>query len=179
MVLQKIAATAALALLSSAALADGWTFAPMLTDPSFKLEPTLALSAGAVKLKNMDSMSTVGLEFNFNCGLLQSPDKRMRTHLSVSKVDDNGFKATDIELSPRYTVPLGNGLSAGVGPSLGLVAVKAGSDEKLFSYGLAGGVNFRSGAFYAGADLRMQNTSTKNNVNYDSWAMNAKVGMNF
>lgn len=179
MQLQKIAFAAAVASISTAAMAEGWRFAP-ITEPGFKMEPTLAATVGSVKPKDGESATAVGLDFNFNCGLLQSPDNRMRTHLSFSRVDEASYEATNIELSPRYTVPIGEGLSAGVGPSLGVVSLDVGgNEERLFAVGLAGGVNYRMGAFYAGADLRLQRTREKNGFDYDNWAATAKLGINF
>lgn len=179
MQLQKIVLAAALASISAGVMAEGWRFAP-ITEPGFKMQPTLAATVGSIKPKDGESATAVGLDFNFNCGLLQSPDNRMRTHLSVSRVDEASYEATNIELSPRYTVPFGEGLSAGVGPSLAMVSLDAdGNEERLFGVGLAGGVNYRMGAFYAGADLRAQRTRAKNGFDYDNWAATAKVGVNF
>ena len=180
MQLKKIALAAALVSLSAgAAAAEGWRLAPV-GEPGFKFAPSLAVTAGSVKPKDGERATALGLDLNFNCGLLQSPDNRMRTHLSLSRVDESSYELTNIELSPRYTVPVGEGLSIGVGPSLGLVAVDAaGDDERLFGIGLVGGVNYRMGSLYAGADLRIQRTNEKNGFDFDNWAATAKLGMNF
>ena len=176
-----LAALLASSFASTAALADGWRFAPLFTDSNFKLEPTLALTANQVDPKDGgDAVTTFGVDFNFNCGILQDPQNRMRTHLNISKGDKDGFEVTAIELSPRYTVPMGNGLSIGVGPSLAsFKGEAAGASETFFGIGIAAGVNYRAGAFYAGADLRWHDTSTKNGGNMDNTTIGAKVGMNF
>jgi hypothetical protein len=161
--------------------AEGFKFLPGLT-PGFKFEPTLAATAGVLNASssNDDSMAVYGLDFSMNCGLFQTPDNRIRTHVQINHTDKSGTKATSFELSPRYTVPIGGGFSIGAGPALALVMVDNGNtDKNLFGYGAVAGVNFRSGAFYAGADLRYLNTSERNSVEFENWALLAKVGINF
>lgn len=173
----------ALSTLSLSAMAEGWRFAPMFTDPAFKLEPTIAATIGATKPQSDSSATVYGLEMNVNCGLIQSPDNRIRTHISLSRANEGNYDATIFELSPRYTVPLGGGFSVGVGPSLGAVRVDpaaAGvSTETLFAYGVAAGVNYRSGAFYAGLDIGARRTNDKNGIDYDGRLATLKVGFNF
>lgn len=172
---------ATLALAGTAAHADGLTFFPIFK-PGFKLEPTVAVSGGVVRSNagKDDSMGVYGIDFNMNCGLIQTPENRIRTHVQINRSDESGFKATTLELSPRYTLPVGGGVSIGAGPVLGVAMVDSGrSDKNLFAYGAAAGVNFRSGMLYAGADLRYLNTSERNSVDYENWALLAKVGINF
>jgi hypothetical protein len=127
-----------------------------------------------------DTMTILGLDFNMNCGLIQTPDNRIRTHIQINHVDESGVKSTSFELSPRYTLPIGGGFSAGAGPVLALVRVDSGnSNQNLFGYGAVAGLNFRAGMFYAGADLRYLNTTEHNNTQLDNWALLAKVGINF
>jgi hypothetical protein len=182
--MKKTLVAASLALAATSVLADGWRFAPIFTDKDFKLAPTLALTANTVdpKESGADTMSGVGVDFNFNCGILQDPQNRMRTHINIHRADKDDVKATAFELSPRYTMPLGEGFSAGVGPSLGLFKVKddvSGFSETYFGLGLAAGVNFRSGAFYAGADVRYHVTGEKSGFDYDHMTAGLKVGVNF
>ena len=172
---------AGLVLTATASHADGLKFFPGMS-AGFKFEPTVAISAGVMNASaaNDDSMAVYGLDINMNCGLIQTPDNRIRTHIQINHVDDSGVKSTSFELSPRYTLPLGSGFSVGAGPALALVMVDNGNDDKnLFGYGAVAGVNFRSGAFYAGADLRYLNTTERNNVEFENWALLAKVGINF
>jgi hypothetical protein len=172
----------ALSSLSLAAAADGWKFAPLMSDSNFKFQPTVAATVGTVKPQGNNEATAYGLEVNFNCGLIQSPDNRIRTHLSLSRVDENRYDATLVELSPRYTVPMSNGLSIGVGPSLGGVRLDpagAGKNETMFAYGLVGGVNYRMGALYAGLDLGVRRTAEKSGVDFDSRYATFKVGFNF
>ena len=118
-----LAAATAASLFALPAQAEGWRFAPLLTDPDFQLEPSLALTAAHVEPTNdgADSVNAFGIELNFNCGLIQSPDNRIRTHLSMSRIDEDDAEVTTFALSPRYTLPMGGGLSIGAGPSLALV----------------------------------------------------------
>jgi hypothetical protein len=180
--MKKIVLAAALAAAAVPALAEGWRFAPLFSDPGFKLEPTVALTVASVDPKEGDSATSYGVDINFNCGILQDPQNRMRTHINIHQADEDGTQATAFELSPRYTVPLGNGLSVGVGPSLGAFKVKvdaAGFDETYFGIGLAAGVNYRLGKFYAGADVRYHATGEKQGVDYDHTTAGVKLGMNF
>ena len=174
-------AFAGLSLAGTASHADGLTFFPGL-NPGFKYEPTLAITAGIMDAHSArdNSMTVYGIDFNMNCGLFQTPDNRIRTHVQLNHVDESGVKSTSFEISPRYTLPIGNGFSVGAGPVLGLVRVDNGNTEKnLFGYGAVAGLNFRAGAFYAGADLRYLNTNERSNVGFENLALLAKVGINF
>ncbi|RIX42447.1 MAG: hypothetical protein D3M94_18065 [Rhodocyclales bacterium GT-UBC] len=170
-----------LALSATASHADGWRLLPGL-ESGFKFEPTLAISAGVLNAASGkdDTMAVYGLDFNMNCGLLQSPDNRIRTHVQINHVDHAGIKATSFELSPRYTIPLGNGFSFGAGPALAMVKAENGNrDKNLFGYGLVAGANFRKGMYYSGIDLRYLNTNEREQVGFENWALLAKVGINF
>ena len=122
---------AGLALGATASHADGLKFFPGL-DKGFKAEPSIALSVGVMSASatNDDSMFVYGLDFNMNCGLIQTPDNRIRTHVQINHVDESGMKSTSFELSPRYTLPLGSGFSVGAGPVLGAVMADNGRTDK-------------------------------------------------
>ena len=180
--MKKTLVVASLAIAATSVLADGWRFAPLFTDKNFKLEPTIAATINSVDPKDVDTATSYGVDFNFNCGILQDPQNRMRTHINIHQADEDGTKATAFELSPRYTLPLGNGLSVGVGPSLGAFKVKVDGtsfNENYFGVGLAAGINYRMGQFYAGADVRHHVTGEKSGVDYDHTTAGVKVGFNF
>jgi hypothetical protein len=173
--------TLALALLGATTLAgaQSWRFLP-ITDPGYPLKPTLALTFNRVSPYDAPDASAWGVDFNFNSGLIQSPDNRMRTHLQVHRSDEEGVKATVFELSPRYTWPLGESFSAGFGPSLTALRTRAAGVSRTFTgLGLAGGVNWNLGRVYVGADLRWHNTTRKSGVDYDGTALGLKAGINF
>ena len=176
---------AALSLLAAAVLAapaaqaaEGLSFLP-ITKPGFQFAPTVALTINSNDSSQGGTADAWGLDVNFNCGLIQTADRRMRTHLNISQSDSHGVKVTGYELSPRYTVPFGDGMSAGVGPSLAMFTVDGGSSTTLYGVGLAAGVNYRQGKFYAGADLRIHSTGSNGGVDYDPTTLGLKVGMNF
>jgi len=172
---------AGLALGATASHADGLKFFPGLQS-GFKFEPSVAVTAGVMSASatDNDSMFVYGLDFNMNCGLIQTPDNRIRTHVQINHTDESGMKATSFELSPRYTVPLGSGFSVGAGPVLGVVLADNGrNDKSLFGYGAVVGANYRKGMYYSGLDLRYLNTSESDNVSFENWALMAKVGINF
>jgi hypothetical protein len=179
-ILRLSAAAALLAsLIAPAHAAEGWTFLP-IANPGFKLAPTLAVTTNSNKPDQGSSATGYGIDFNFNCALLQSPDQRIRTHLNLSHTSKDGTTVNAFELSPRYTIPLGNGLSVGIGPSLALFKVESGSVSKnLFGAGVATGLNYNLGAFYAGFDLRYHSTTAKDGVDYDPSSVGVKVGINF
>jgi len=170
-----------LALATTASHADGLRFFPGL-ESGFKFEPSLAITAGVMgaSATNNDSMFVYGLDFNMNCGLIQTSDNRIRTHIQINHVDESGMKSTSLELSPRYTVPLGSGFSVGAGPVLGLVMADNGrTDKNLFGYGAVVGANYRKGMYYSGLDLRYLNTTERDGMSFENWALMAKVGINF
>jgi hypothetical protein len=172
---------ASLTLGTSVSQADGLRFFPGL-EQGFKAEPSLAVTAGVMgaPATNDNSMFVYGLDFNMNCGLIQTSDNRIRTHLQINHVDESGMKSTSFELSPRYTVPLGSGFSVGAGPVLGVVLADNGrSDKSLFGYGAVVGANYRKGMYYSGLDLRYLNTSESDSVSFENWTLMAKVGINF
>lgn len=172
---------AGLALGTTASHADGLKFFPGLQS-GFKYEPSLALTAGVMSASaaNDDSMFVYGLDLNMNCGLIQTPDNRIRTHVQINHTDQSGMKATSFELSPRYTVPLGGGFSVGAGPVLGAAMADNGrTDKTLFAYGAVVGANYRKGMYYSGLDLRYLNTSESAGLGFENWALIAKVGINF
>ena len=172
----------ALALLSTATLASAqsWRLFPLFTDPNHKLEPTLAITAGQIKPDGGTDASNLGLDLSFNCGLIQSPDNRIRSYLQINRADKDGVKATQFELSPRYMVPVSDSLRIGAGPSLTAVSVKRpGQSETLYGAGLAAGLDWRMGAVYAGVDVRWHDTSKKNDAQFDSTAFGVKLGYNF
>lgn len=181
--MKKTLLAAAILSLSATAMAEGWKFAPRMKDPGFKFAPTLAVTAASVKPQDDGSANAYGLELNFNCGMLQSPDNRIRTHLSLSRINESDYDATGIELSPRYTVPLASGFSIGVGPSLGAIRLDPSAAgvgrETLFAYGIVGGLNYRMGALYAGLDLGVRRTSEQGGLDYDGRYATLKAGFNF
>lgn len=180
----KIASTlllAGLALGATASHADGLKFLPGL-QPGFKAEPSIAVSIGVMgsPVTNDNSMLAYGLDFNMNCGLIQTPENRIRTHVQINHVDESGMKSTSFELSPRYTLPVGSGFSVGAGPVLALVMADNGrADKNLFGYGAVVGANYRKGMYYSGLDLRYLNTTERDGVSFENWALLAKVGINF
>jgi hypothetical protein len=170
--------TVLLVSLAAPAHAGEWTFLPILK-PGYKAAPSLALTLNSNDASSRTA-DAVGLDFNFNCGLVQSSDQRIRTHFNLSQSDKSGTKVTGYELSPRYTIPFGDGMSAGFGPSLVVFSVDQGATSTtLYGVGVAAGVNYRAGMLFAGADLRIHSTSIKNGVDYSPTSLGLKIGVNF
>jgi hypothetical protein len=174
----------ALALLAPATLVhaqDSWRVLPVVNDPDHRLAPTLALTVGSVHPEGLSDTSALGVEFSFACGLFQSPGNRIRSYLQINRTDEKrGVRATMVELSPRYMVPVGESFSVGAGPSLTAVRVKApGVSKTVYGAGLAAGLDWRKGNLYAGADVRWHNTKSRDGADWDGAAVGLKLGVNF
>jgi hypothetical protein len=178
--MKKTALALALLATSTLASAQSWRLLPVF-EVDHRFEPTLALSVGTVDPDGAPPSATqIGLQLSFNCGLIQSPDNRIRSYFQINRSDKHGLQATAYELSPRYLLPLGQSFSIGAGPSLTAVHLSGnGTNKTLYGLGLAAGLDWRSGPFYAGADLRMHNTSSRGGVDYDSTTFGVKIGVNF
>lgn len=166
---------------ATASHAEGLRFLPGL-DAGFKFEPSIALTAGVAHATGAadNAVGIYGIDFNMNCGLIQTPDNRIRTHVQINRIDQSGLQATSVELSPRYTLPLGKGFSLGAGPALAWVHADSGLGGKdLFGYGAAAGFSFRKGHYYSGLDLRYLNTEERGQTQLEQVALQAKVGINF
>jgi hypothetical protein len=160
--------------------ADGWQWLPIANDPGWKPEASLALTGNRVGPGTGPSASGWGLDLNFNCGLVQTPDQRIRSHVNFTHTSQNGTSVNAFELSPRYTVPLGDGLSAGFGPSVGAFQVSTpGNDRTLLGLGAAAGMNYRAGMLYTGFDIRYHATTSRGGIDHDPLTFGAKVGINF
>lgn len=143
---------------------------------------TLAISAGAMgtNAASEDVIAVYGLEYSVSSGYMQNLDKRIRTHIQVNHTDESGVRATSLEFQPRFTVPMGNGLSAGIGPTLAWVNAKTtGEDRNLFGFGVASGIEYRTGGYMTGLDLRYMNTSRRDDIKLENWVLALKVGVNF
>ena len=172
---------ATLSLTGTSGRAEGLKFIPVL-DSGFKFAPTLAVSAGAMNVRDgRDDIDFVyGLDFNFNCLLFQTPENRMRTHVQINHADNADVKSTSFELAPRYTLPIGSGFAFDLGPVFALVLADNGlADKDLFGYGAVGGLEFRKGVYYSGIDLRYLATNKRDNIQFENWVLLAKAGVNF
>lgn len=172
---------AALALGANAAQAEGMSSIPGMQTLS-KYEPTIALTGGAINAPaaNDDSIGVYGLEVNMNVATFQNMNSRIRTHLQVNRVEEGGIRATTVELSPRYTMPMGNSFSAGIGPVIAWVdADNTHGNQNLIGYGAVAGLNYRSGHMYVGLDLRYMNTSERQSVTFENTMLQAKIGYSF
>lgn len=178
--MSRLVVLATLAASTAAAQAAEWQFLPALHDPSYKPDLALAVTGNRVLPGTGPTASALGLELSMYCGLLQTPDRRLRTHANLSRTDKNGTQVTAFELSPRYTVPLSEGLSVGVGPSLGVFGVSTPvADKSLFGLGVAAGVQYRVGMLYTGFDVRYHSTFARGGVDHDPVTLAAKIGVNF
>jgi hypothetical protein len=176
-----VLAVACLSLTATSSRAEGLKFLAGL-QPDYTFAPTLAVSAGVMNVRDGrgDADFLFGLDVNFNCLLLQTPENRLRTHLQVNHSDHKDVTSTSFELAPRYTLPVGGGFAANLGPVVALVLADNGrADRSLFGYGAVAGVEYRTGIFYSGVDLRYLNTVDRDSVDFENWALLAKAGVNF
>lgn len=172
---------AGLSLVAAPSRAEGLRFLPVL-QPGYTFAPTLAVSAGVFKVPdaNHDADLMYGVDFNFNCLLMQTPENHMRTHLQVNRTEKSGLQSTSLELSPRYTLPVGAGFAFGLGPVLALVMADSGeTDANLFGYGAVAGPEYRWGKVFAGLDVRYLATTKSDGADFENWAFLGKLGFNF
>lgn len=172
---------AVLSLVAAPSRAEGLRLLPVL-QPGYTFAPTLAVSAGVFKVPDADHDGDLvyGLDFNFNCLLIQTPENHVRTHLQVNRTGKTGLQSTSLELSPRYTLPVGAGFAFGAGPVLALVmADNDVSDKNLFGYGAVAGPEYRWDKVFAGLDVRYLATTKTDGVEFENWAFLGKLGFNF
>jgi len=170
---------AGLALGAAASHAEGLRLLPG-QEKGFKYEPTIAVTGGVTSVPsiNDDSVAQYGIDLNMNCGLLQTPDNRIRTHVQFNHYLDSDAKFVSFEVSPRYTIPLGAGFSVGAGPMVGAIRTNLVNNIQL-AYGAVVGANYRMGMAYVGLDVRYMNTTTNNGYAFENTAILGKVGINF
>jgi hypothetical protein len=175
-------ALATLTATAAQAQSAGWQILPGLKDPNFKAEASIALTGNRVMPDKGGDTNAWGIDFNMNCGLIQSPDKRIRTHVNFSRSNKGGVQGTNWELSPRYTAPVlgAPGLSLAIGPTLGMFQLESAAvDRTLYGVGAAVGANYRVGPLFTGLDLRYHFTGRRGGVDLDPLTWGAKVGVNF
>lgn len=178
--MKRIVLAAGLLAAATLAQAETWRFLPAFKEANYKFQPTVALTGGIVNPDNGPNARAYGVEVNFNCGLVQTSENRIRTYLQLSRSNKNGQTVYDLELSPRYTLPLAPGLYIGGGPELATVRVRNDAYSKnLFAVGVSAGLDYRIGDWYAGTDIRLLDTVKSSGVNYDHALFGIKVGMNF
>lgn len=164
------------------AQSSGWQFLPGLNNPGFKPEVSIAFTGNRVMPDKGSDTNAWGIDLNMNCGLIQSPDQRIRTHVNFSRSNKGGVQGTNWELSPRYTAPVQGapGLSMGVGPSLGVFQFDSDAGDRTFTgIGAAAGANYRAGPLYTGIDVRYHLTNKRDGARLDPLTWGAKVGVNF
>jgi hypothetical protein len=84
-----------------------------------------SVTGGMMDPKHVGSGDAWGLELAMNCGLLQTPTGVVRTKLSVQPFDKDGLELQTVELNPRWTTPIAQDLTLGVGPGIGWVKADA------------------------------------------------------
>lgn len=178
--MKRIALAAALLAATTLAQAETWRFLPGFKEANFKLQPTVALTGSFVNPDDDPTRHAYGVELNFNCGLVQTSENRIRTYAQINRSRKDGVTLYDFELSPRYMMPLSSGFYIGGGPSFTYLRAKAdGERQSLYGLGGAVGLDYRIGNWYAGADVRLHNTFKRNGNDYDNTALGAKVGYSF
>ena len=169
---------------ATASQADGLRFFAG-KEAGFKFEPTIALTGGVMNATaaNDDANFVYGLDFNMNCGLIQTPTGVVRTKLSVNKFDKAGLELTTVELNPRWTIPVAKDLTFGVGPGIGWVKADGGRNVDMFAWQAGADLDYRIGQLNLGLGARWQDTVNKNlgggREGADNWLVQAKVGIAF
>lgn len=173
----------ALGCATAPALADTWRLLPSL-DEGYRPAFTLSVAGGVMDPKGAREGAYGGVELAMNCGLLQTPSGVVRTKLSLGRYDKGDTELRIFEVNPRWTTPLTERLSAGVGPGIGYVRAKvAGRDTDLFAWQLGADLDYRLGRLNLGLGARWQDTVDKTiapgREGAENWLVQAKVGVNF
>jgi hypothetical protein len=172
-----------LAAASATFAADDWKLLPA-RDAGFKAEPTLSAVVGSLDPKHASSGTYSGVELAFNCLALQPPSGTLRSKVSLGQFDHDGMKLTSFEVNPRWTTSLGQDLTLGVGPGIGLVKAElAGQNKTMAALQVGADLDYRVGALNLGLGARWQATQDKEIVpgkkGADNFLIQAKIGVNF
>ena len=169
--------------LSDAALAEGWTWLPVM-EPGYKSNLTVSAVGGQMKPANVASGGYVGAEVAFNCLLLQPPSGVIRSKISYGEFDHAGTKISTFEVNPRWTTNLTDDLTFGIGPGIGYVTAKVGGQSVGMMAGQVGAdLDYRLGALNLGLGVRWQGTENKlvaaGRKGADNTLVQAKLGFSF
>lgn len=165
------------------ALAEGWRVLPIM-DADYRPDFTLSVVGGVLDPEHAGKGAYRGVELAFNCGMLQTPTGVVRTKLSYGRYDKDGLELRSFEVNPRWTLPVTENLSAGVGPGIGYVRTEmAGRDTDLFAWQLGAALDYRMGPVTLGLGARWQDSVEKTiapgRKGAENWLVQAKVGVNF
>lgn len=169
--------------MTGSATAGEWKFLPIL-DKDYKPEMTLSLIGGLLDPKEADRDTFAGLELAMNCGLFQTPSGVVRTKISFARFDHDGYDYRTFEVNPRWTVPIAQNLSFGIGPGIGYVKTKVGSrDTEMFAWQIGADLDYRIGQINLGLGARWQDTVNKTvaigTEGAENWLVQAKIGFAF
>ncbi len=165
------------------ALAGEWKFLPIM-DTDYRPDLTVSLVGGVMDPVNVRKDSYVGIEVAANCGLLQTPTGVVRTKLSYGRFDKDGTELRVFEVNPRWTTPIAENLTVGIGPGIGWVRADVGSRETdMFAWQVGADLDYRIGRLNLGLGARWQDTVDKTvspgDKGAENWLVQAKVGVNF
>lgn len=174
---------AALCVCAGSAAAGEWQFLPILKD-GYKPDLVLSVAGGALDPKGADRHTYAGLELAMNCGLFQTPTGVVRTKISYGGYDHDGLEYRTFEVNPRWTVPVAQNLSFGIGPGIGYVRTEVGSrDTHMFAWQVGADLDYRMGRMNLGLGARWQDTLDKTvapgTSGAENWLVQAKIGLAF
>ena len=172
-----------LAAATAPAFAGDWKFLPIL-DKDYRPNFVASVTGGMLDPKHGSSDTALGLELAMNCGLFQTPTGVVRTKLSWNRYDKDGVTLNTVELNPRWTIPVAQNLTFGVGPGIGYVKADAGGrTTDLFAWQAGADLDYRIGQVNLGLGARWQDTVNKDIApgmqGAENWLVQAKVGFAF
>lgn len=181
--IHKCLGTAALVLAAGSATAGDWQFLPILKD-GYKPDLVVSVVGGVLDPKGAGEDTYAGLEVAMNCGLFQTPTGVVRTKISYGGYDHDGLEYRSFEINPRWTIPVAQNLSFGIGPGIGYVRTEVGSRETdLFAWQLGADLDYRVGRVSLGLGVRWQDTVSKtiapDTDGAENWLVQAKIGYAF
>lgn len=185
--LKKIMAVALLAGLTSVAQAGEHKLLPLLDD-GYTADFAIAITAGKTDFEgdNTGRLTTKGVELSLNCPLLKPANHTIRQQVSLHMTDENGSKSTSIELSPHHMWELGNKVSVGVGPSLGVTKIEEDNfDDTVFTYGVGTSARYKiTKKFFVSGEARYSKSTDVEQDGFEDFDINnlrttAKLGYQF
>jgi len=138
---------------------SGNVILPVL-ESSYTPNPVVSLMGGSYA-NDGSSASAVGVELSLDCPLYQPARGNVRQQISYMNVALTGADVTLIELNPHWMSTMGQFLSVGFGPGLGIAqtSVTGGASSSKFSVGFGVSASYKMDSLQLGAEYRTMNGS--------------------
>lgn len=156
-------------------------------EEDFRLDPTMTLNAGQLVPDSDvgEKEYALGIEFSFDCVLIQPKKNKLRQQLSYLRYKDGDSTLQTIQLNPHYLIELLPNFWIGGGPGLAYVRADVNNKKSNMLAGqLGASLHYKYKRIFLGAETRYQLTQNddvgkgKDN-GASSWQTLLKLGYNF